>query len=145
VLFFAMFRLLAAPDVPKRAMWSGALLGAVGFEILKQVSGLLIRSTQGQPAFQVFGLALILVVWINYFSRVVLYAASWAWTHPLAREQRVVEPAEPVQGPPLPSADELADADDADGRFRKGAFAAGAALGAAAATAVARAGRGDDS
>ena len=38
VLFFAMFRLLAAPDLPARAMWSGALLGAVGFEILKQIS-----------------------------------------------------------------------------------------------------------
>ena len=145
VLFFAMFRLLAAPDLPKRAMWSGALLGAVGFEILKQVSGLLIRSTQGQPAFQVFGLALILLVWINYFSRVVLYAASWAWTHPRSRDQRVTEPAEPVQGPPSPSADELVDADGQSGRSKKGAFAAGAALGAAAATAVARAGRGDSS
>ena len=123
-----MFRLLAAPDLPKRAMWSGALLGAVGFEILKQVSGLLIRSTQGQPAFQVFGLALILLVWINYFSRVILYAASWAWTHPLAREQRVVEPAEPVQGPPLPSVDELADTDE-QAVVKKGAFAAGAAVG----------------
>ena len=60
VLFFAMFRLLAAPDIPKRAMWSGALLGAVGFEILKQLSTLLLRLTQGSPAFQVFGLALIL-------------------------------------------------------------------------------------
>ena len=98
VLFFAMFRLLAAPDLPKRALWSGALLGAVGFEILKQVSGLLIRSTQGQPAFQVFGLALILLVWINYFSRDILYAAAWAWTHPLAREQRVVEPADRCRG-----------------------------------------------
>ena len=83
-----MFRLLAAPDLPKRAMWSGALLGAVGFEILKQISGLLIRVTQGNPAFQVFGLALILLVWINYFSRVILYAASWAWTHPRARAGR---------------------------------------------------------
>jgi membrane protein len=144
VLFLAMFRLLAAPDLPIRAMWSGALLGAVGFEILKQVSGLLIRSTQGQPAFQVFGLALILLVWINYFSRVVLYAASWAWTHPLARGQRVAEPAAPVQGPPLPSIDALADAGEGDSRFKKGAFAAGAALGAAAATAVARAGRDGD-
>jgi membrane protein len=143
-LFFAMFRLLAAPDLPKRAMWSGALLGAVGFEILKQVSNLLIKSTQGQPAFQVFGLALILIVWINYFSRVVLYAAAWAWSHPLAREQRVTEPAEPVQGPPSPSLDELADQTGEDGKFKKGAFAAGAAIGAAAATAVARAGRGDD-
>jgi membrane protein len=143
LLFFAMFRLLAAPDLPKRAMWSGALLGAVGFEILKQVSGLLIRATQGQPAFQVFGLALILLVWINYFSRVVLYAAAWAWTHPLAARRRIAEPAEPVQGPPVPPLDELADAQS--GRFKKGAFAAGAAVGAAAATAVARAGRGDDS
>jgi membrane protein len=141
VLFFAMFRLLAAPDLQKRALWSGALLGAVGFEILKQVSGLLIRTTQGQPAFQIFGLALILLVWINYFSRDVLYAAAWAWTHPLAREQRVVEPAEPVQGPPLPSVDELADSTDQ--KSRKGAFVAGAAVGAAAAAAVAK-GRSDD-
>jgi membrane protein len=147
VLFLAMFRLLAAPDdVPLRAMWSGALLGAVGFEILKQVSNLLIKSTQGQPAFQVFGLALILIVWINYFSRVVLYAAAWAWTHPLAREQRVTEPEAPVEGPRSPSADEAADSgDESSGRLKKGAFAAGAAVGAAAATAIARAGRGDDS
>ncbi len=144
VLFFAMFRLLAAPDLPLRAMWSGALLGAVGFEILKQVSNLLIRSTQGNPAFQVFGLALILIVWINYFSRVILYAASWAWTHPLAREQRVAEPAAPVEGPRSPRADEVPGTAEEGGKLKKGAFAAGAAVGAAAATAVARAGRGDD-
>jgi membrane protein len=147
VLFFAMFRLLAAPDeIPKRALWSGALLGAVGFEVLKQVSGLLIKSTQGQPAFQVFGLVLILLVWINYFSRVVLYAASWAWTHPLARAERVEEEPAPVQGPRSPTTDEAEEAGDVDGgRSKKGAFAAGAAVGAAAATAVARAGRGDHS
>ena len=144
VLFLSMFRLLAAPAIPWRAMWSGALLGAVGFEILKQASGILIGLTQGNPAFQVFGLALILLVWINYFSRVVLYSAAWAWTHPLAREQRVVEPEAPVQGPPSPSGDELDD-DEHGGRFKKGTFAAGAVIGAAAATAVARVGRGDDS
>jgi membrane protein len=145
VLFFAMFRLLAAPDLPKRALWSGALLGAVGFEILKQVSGLLIRATQGNPAFQIFGLALILLVWINYFSRDILYAAAWAWTHPLAREPRAVEPAAPVEGPRSPTSDEFVDADKQGGRFKKGTFAAGAALGAAAATVIARAGRDDDS
>ncbi|MXG89468.1 YihY/virulence factor BrkB family protein [Nocardioides flavescens] len=138
VLFFAMFRLLAAPDIPVRAMLSGALLGAVGFEVLKQISGLLIRSTQGQPAFQVFGLALILLVWINYFSRVTLYAAAWAWTDPLAREQRITEPSEPVQGPASPSLDHLRDtAEGETPASRKGALAAGAALGAAGAAAAA--------
>ncbi len=134
LLFFVMFRLLAAPDVPKRAMLSGAVLGAVGFEVLKQASQLLITSTEGQPAFQAFGIALILVVWINYSSRVTLYAAAWAWTHPLAEAERVVDPAEPVQGPHLPSVDELPTEDE--GRSRKGAFAAGAVAGAAAAAVI---------
>jgi membrane protein len=141
LLFVAMFRLLAAPDLPMRAMWSGALLGAVGFELLKQLSGFLIRSTQGQPAFQVFGLALILLVWINYFSRVILYAASWAWTDPLARAQRVAEPAAPVQGPQLPA---IETEGAATHHSRVGPFVAGAALGAAATAAVVK-GKSDDS
>lgn len=88
LLFLALFRLLAAPEAPLRSLWSGAVLGAVGFELLKQVSRYLLASTKDQPAFQAFGIALILVVWINYFSRVVMYAASWAHTSREAREQR---------------------------------------------------------
>ncbi|HRD60496.1 MAG TPA: YihY/virulence factor BrkB family protein [Nocardioides sp.] len=142
VLFMSMFRLLAAPGLPWRAMWSGALLGAVAFEILKQISGLLISATQGQPAFQVFGLALILLVWINYFSQVILYSASWAWTHPRSRAQRVVEPAEPVQGPPSPAVEESSG--QSHPKSRKGAFVAGAALGVAATAAAVAKGRSDD-
>jgi len=78
VLFFAMFKVLAAPTVPDRALWSGALVGAIGFELLKLASTLLLGATARQPAFQAFGIALILLVWIHYFSRVLLYAASWA-------------------------------------------------------------------
>lgn len=102
LLFFAMFRLLGDPDVPARSLWSGALFGAIGFEVLKQLSSLLLEATKGQPAFQAFGIALILLVWINYFSRVVLYAAAWAYTTAEARAGRPV-PAEPAQGPQTPS------------------------------------------
>jgi membrane protein len=80
VMFFLMFRLLADPDVAPRALWSGALVGAAGFETLKQASTWLLDSTARQPAFQAFGIALILLVWIYYFSRVVMYAAAWART-----------------------------------------------------------------
>ena len=45
---------------------------------------------------------MILLVWINYFSRVVLYAASWAHTSRAARAQRVPAPPAPAQGPPSP-------------------------------------------
>ena len=80
VLFAAMFILLARPRLPRRAIWSGAALGAVGFEVLKQASTYLLKATAGEPAFQAFGIALILLVWINYFSRLVLYSAAWAQT-----------------------------------------------------------------
>jgi membrane protein len=108
VLFLALFRLLADPHTPRRSLLHGAVLGAIGFEILKQLSGLLLSSTEGQPAFQAFGIALILLVWINYFSRVVLYAAAWAHTSRAARAERVPEP-QSVQGPQTPSLAPAAD------------------------------------
>ena len=86
VLFYLLFRLLARPVTPPRPLWRGALLGAVGFEVLKLGSTLLLASSRGRPAFQVFGIALIVLVWINYFSRVVMFAAAWAHTSPAARE-----------------------------------------------------------
>jgi membrane protein len=79
-LFFALFKLLARPQLPSRALWDGALLGAIGAEALKWLSSFLIGATKDQPAFQAFGIALILLVWINYFSRIVMYAAAWAFT-----------------------------------------------------------------
>jgi membrane protein len=131
VLFLALFRLLANPHTPRRSLVHGAVLGAVGFEILKQVSGLLLSTTKGQPAFQAFGIALILVVWINYFSRVVLYAAAWAHTSREAREQREDEIGM-MQGPQTPSLAELpATAEPgsapADGKRWVGPFVGGAA------------------
>lgn len=99
VMFFLMFWLLARPRLPDRALWQGAALAAVGFEALKQLSGVLLASTRGQPAFQAFGIALILLVWINYFSQLTLYAAAWAYTSPASdearaeRERRTMYPA----------------------------------------------------
>jgi len=61
----------------------------------------LLRVVQGNAAFQVFGLALIVLVWIYYSSRVILYAAAWAVTAPAARAVRTPAPAA-VEGPPSP-------------------------------------------
>ena len=88
VLFFTMFRLLGGEQVPTRSLVSGAVLGALVFELLKRAAGLIIAQTQGQPAFQAFGIALVMLVWISYFSRLVLYAASWAYTTQEARDAR---------------------------------------------------------
>ncbi|MEJ7794289.1 MAG: YhjD/YihY/BrkB family envelope integrity protein [Nocardioides sp.] len=94
LLFFIMFEQLARPNAPRRAVVSGAVLGALGFELLKRLSFLLLGSTKDSEAFQMFGIALILVVWIYYFSRVVMYAAAWAQTAPETRQQREREALE---------------------------------------------------
>jgi membrane protein len=85
LLFYALFRLLANPPTPRRSLWQGALLGAIAFEALKLASGYLLAATRGRPAFQVLGVTLILLVWINYFSRVVIYTAAWAHSSARAR------------------------------------------------------------
>ncbi len=132
LLLYLMFRLLAAPRVPPRSLWSGALLGAFVFEVLKQVSQVLLAITRDQPAAQAFGIALILVVWINYTSRVVLYAASWACTSREARAAGRPVPTEPVQGPRTPSPRELQQTARHQPSGRA-AFAAGAVAGIAVA------------
>jgi membrane protein len=132
LLFFAFFRLLAAPEVPTRSLWSGALLGAVAFEVLKQLSTYLLKATANSDAFQAFGIALILVVWINYFSRVVVYAAAWAHTSPearAAREARMVA-EQTVEGPRIDlaaAADVVRPSPSSPASSPATAFAAGAA------------------
>ena len=123
LLFYALFRLLARPRTPRRALWQGALLGGVGFEALKLASSYLLRATQHQQAFQAFGIALVLVVWINYFSRVVMYAAAWAHT---SRPARSAREAEPSDVDPLPKPQTVGEGGSAAASPRL-AFAAGAA------------------
>jgi membrane protein len=122
VLFYLLFRLLARPVTPRRALWQGALLGAIGFEVLKLASTLLLASSRGRPAFQVFGIALIVLVWINYFSRVVMLAAAWAHTSAPARAARARRADVPE--PPAPAAAEPAEPARLGPRL---AFGAGAA------------------
>jgi membrane protein len=92
VLLLTMFKLLIVEShVPRGALVRGAIVGAVGFEVLKLAANLLLAQTKGNPAFQAFGVALILLVWINYFSRLVMYSVAWAYTSPAALEQRTAE------------------------------------------------------
>jgi membrane protein len=96
MLFYVSFRLLAKPAVSSAALLRGALLAAAGFEVLKQLAAFLIALTKDNPAFAVFGTALILLVWINYFSRLVLVGASWAATSD--RIRRRAEPSPIARG-----------------------------------------------
>lgn len=104
LLFFVSFRVLAKPSQANSALWRGAALAAVGFEVLKQLAAYLIGATKDNPAFAVFGTALILLVWINYFSRLALIGASWAATAGPATAASSAVAAAPSGAVPVPAA-----------------------------------------
>jgi len=88
LLFFTMFTLLARSDLPRAAVVKGAFVAALGFEVLKLLATTLIGLTAQNPAIAVLGTSLVLLVWINYFSRVIMVGAAWAYTCPEARRVR---------------------------------------------------------
>lgn len=142
VMFFVIFRLTARPRTPAGSLWQGAVVGGIAFEVLKAVSFLVLGTVQGSPAFQAFGVALVLVVWMNYFSRVVLYAASFAHTSRAAREQReAMAPPVVVQGPQTPPLATGVEAPTVARPGPAGAFLAGAATMVAALGVIKKASR----
>jgi membrane protein len=93
LLFFAIFRLLPRHQVPASSLWKGALLGAIGFEVLKQLAGLVIGLVTANPLYGAFAIMIALLVWINYFNRLAVLSAAWAITvSPRQQEEPRREP-----------------------------------------------------
>jgi membrane protein len=147
--FMILFRFVPHPVVAGRALWQGALVGALGFEVLKSVAGTLITMTMGNPAFQAFGVALVVMLWINYFSRLIMLGASWAYTAPAAEEMRELEDepwfsddeAEAFAPAPAVAVPEQVDATPGPDRSRMGLVGTLAATAAAAVAALTWLGR----
>ncbi|HSS67609.1 MAG TPA: YihY/virulence factor BrkB family protein [Nocardioidaceae bacterium] len=83
LLFFVMYRILGRPDIAQKALWQGAFAAAVAFELLKAIV-VNILGTVGGTSIASLAIAVTLVIWINYFSRITVYGAAWAMTAPAA-------------------------------------------------------------
>jgi len=79
-IFVLAFSLLSGSGRPTRMMWRGALLGAVGFEILKAGAALLLSGTLSNPVYASFAVLVGLLVWINLVMRLVMFSAAWTAT-----------------------------------------------------------------
>lgn len=140
-LFLVMFRLLAGTaDVAGSDRLQAAVFAGVSFELLKLLATYLVAAALGNPAFATLGVSLVLVVWMNYFARIVVYGACWAAVARDVRVARGIDEPEPEPLAPAPltgnqdvyppgAHPELASRD-------RGAFARGIASGVALAAAV---------
>lgn len=79
LLFFIIYRVLGDPDLDRWPVLQGAILGAVAFEALKLLVVYVLGAIGGSK-FAPLAIAATLMIWINYFSRLVFYGASWAMT-----------------------------------------------------------------
>jgi membrane protein len=79
VFLWVLARLPREP-VAMRGAARGALLAAIGFEILKQAATLLLRGATSSPTASVFGSIIGLLVFANLVSRLILLAAAWTAT-----------------------------------------------------------------
>ncbi|MDP9416763.1 MAG: YihY/virulence factor BrkB family protein, partial [Actinomycetota bacterium] len=80
VLLLVIFTRLPGRAIPWREALEGAVLGAVGIQILMLLAGYLLRGTTENPVYGAFAVVVGLLVWLNFVSRVVLLAAAWAAT-----------------------------------------------------------------
>jgi membrane protein len=82
VLFSILLSRLSGAHQSWRQVRSAAVLGAVGFELLKVAGAFLIVRTTQNPVYAAFGVVVGLLIWINLVSQLLMYVAAWGATAP---------------------------------------------------------------
>ena len=95
LVFLWVIARLPRQHTPLRSAVKAALLGAVGFEVLKQVMTIYLSSVTTSPSGAVFGSLLGLLVFVNFASQFALFVTAWAATAPGVEKE---DPA-PVPAP----------------------------------------------
>lgn len=83
----------------RRAVMVAAVIGAVGFELLKWLLTGYLQGVAGKSMYGAFAVPVAVVLWINLMARLLLYCA--AWTATATAEGTAVRSGEPaaIEGP----------------------------------------------
>ncbi|WP_369224879.1 YihY/virulence factor BrkB family protein [Streptomyces sp. R39] len=77
LLLLYVLTLLPGVEPPRRRLLVAALIGAVGFELLKLLLSGYIQGVAGKSMYGAFGVPVALLLWINFTARIVLFCAAW--------------------------------------------------------------------
>ncbi|MEO7722141.1 MAG: YihY/virulence factor BrkB family protein [Pseudolysinimonas sp.] len=80
VVLSALYRLLAAITIPRKRLWAGAVLGAIGLGALKTLGSLLLGGATNNPLIASFAVLAGLLLFFNLACQIILIAASWIAT-----------------------------------------------------------------
>lgn len=108
LLLLYLLTLLPGVEPPRRRLVVAALLGAVGFELLKLLLGSYMKGVASKSMYGAFGVPIALLLWINFTAKLLLFCAAWTATRSKDAEE------------PLPVEDEKAREDQARGEGAPG-------------------------
>jgi membrane protein len=80
LLLLYVLTLLPGVQPPRRRLVVAALIGAVGFELLKLLLSSYMQGVAAKSMYGAFGVPVALLLWINFTCKLVLFCASWTAT-----------------------------------------------------------------
>jgi membrane protein len=80
LLLLYVLTLLPGVEPPRRRLVVAALMGAVGFELLKLLLSGYFRGVASRNMYGAFGVPIALLLWMNFTAKLVLYCAAWTAT-----------------------------------------------------------------
>ncbi|MEU7071113.1 YihY/virulence factor BrkB family protein [Streptomyces narbonensis] len=103
LILLYLLTLLPGVTPPRRRLVVAAIIGAVGFELLKLLLGGYMRDVAGKSMYGAFGTPIALMLWINFTAKLLLFCAAWTATGSRRDPAESGTPEEP--GPPASAAD----------------------------------------
>lgn len=77
-LMILLLRVVSGVAAPWRNLYQGALVGGIGFSVLKMSAATLLPRATSNPLFASFAIVVGLLFWLNLIARLTLYSAAWA-------------------------------------------------------------------
>lgn len=77
LLLLYVLTVLPGVQPPRRRLVVAALIGAVGFELLKLLLSGYIQGVASKSMYGAFGVPIALLLWINFTTKLLLYCAAW--------------------------------------------------------------------
>jgi len=78
-------------EPPRRRVVVAALIGAIGFELLKLLLSSYLRGVAAKSMYGAFGVPIALLLWINFTAKLTLYCAAWTATGSAAEKDEAAE------------------------------------------------------
>ncbi|NWF30905.1 YihY/virulence factor BrkB family protein [Streptomyces sp. PKU-EA00015] len=80
LILLYVLTLLPGVQPPRHRLVVAALIGAVGFELLKMLLGGYMQGVATRSMYGAFGVPIALMLWINFTAKLLLFCAAWTAT-----------------------------------------------------------------